>query len=315
MADKMPLALQMCPFSDYLEAGLAEQVDLVRWFAMDEAARDDFLSRRAQECSVVVTGGHIGCPPDLMKSLPGLGLVAINGVGFDKVDLDLARSRDVGVSNTPDVLTEDVADLAIGLIIALRRGIAAGDAYVRDGSWLQKDTTLGRKVSGSRFGIIGLGRIGKAIADRLAPFGDVGYSSRTARESDYRYFAGIAELADWCDVLIVACAANAETVNLVDAEVLRALGEEGVLVNISRGSVVDEQALCDAVEAGKLAGVALDVFANEPNVPDALRRSSRTLLTPHIGSATVETRQAMADLVLANVDAFLKGENLKTPVR
>lgn len=315
MADRMPLALQMCPFSDYLEAGLADRLDLVPWFAMDEAAREDLLSSRAQECRVVVTGGHIGCPPDLMQSLPALGLVAINGVGFDKVDLDLARSRDVGVSNTPDVLTEDVADLAVGLIIALRRGIAAGDAYIRAGSWLQKDIALGRKVSGSRFGILGLGRIGGAIADRLAPFGEVGYSSRTARDSDYRYFAGIAELAEWSDVLIVACAANGETANLVDADVLRALGEESVLVNISRGSVVDEQALCDALEAGKIAGAALDVFAHEPNVPDALRSSSRALLTPHIGSATVETRQAMADLVLANVDAFLGGETLKTPVR
>ncbi len=314
MADQLPHALQLCPFSDYLEGGLSKRVELVPWYSMDEAAQKAFLSSNAQDCRIVVTGGHIGCPPDLMRSLPALGLVAINGVGFDKVDLDLASSRSVGVSNTPDVLTEDVADLAVGLIIALRRGIVAGDAHVREGKWPGGDMALGRKVSGARFGIIGLGRIGRAIAARVAPFGEVGYNSRTARAPDYRHFSAITELAEWADVLIVACAANTETANLVDAEVLQALGSEGVLVNISRGSVVDEQALCDALEAGNINGAALDVFANEPHVPEAMRSSSRTVLTPHVASATVETRQAMADLVIANVDAFLAGEDLTTPV-
>jgi lactate dehydrogenase-like 2-hydroxyacid dehydrogenase len=304
----------MCPFSESLEADLAARLDLVRWFELDDGAKADFLASRAGECRVVVTGGHIGCPPDLMQKLPALGLVAINGVGFDKVDLDLASACGVAVTNTPDVLTEDVADIALGLVIAIKRGIASGDAHVRAGRWMNGDMVLGRKVTGCRFGILGLGRIGQAIADRLAPLGEVAYTARSKRDRELRYFDNAYDLAEWSDVLVVACAANAETQGLVGGDVLEALGPEGVLVNVARGSIVDEAALEKALQDGTLGGAALDVFADEPNVPEGLRHSSATVLTPHVGSATVETRQAMASLVLANIDAFLAGKPLVTPV-
>jgi lactate dehydrogenase-like 2-hydroxyacid dehydrogenase len=249
-----------------------------------------------------------------MRALPSLGLVAINGVGFDKVDLLLARERGIAVTNTPDVLTEDVADLAIGLIIALLRQIPRADRFVRDGSWGTAEWPLGRKVTGSRFGVLGLGRIGQAIADRLAPFGEVAYCGRSEKPGGLRYFARPRELAEWCDVLVVACAASAQTANLVDAEVIAALGERGWLVNVARGSVIDERALAAAIADGRLAGAALDVFAAEPVVPDALMRSERTVLTPHIASGTHETRGAMAELVLGNIDAFLAGKPLRTRV-
>jgi lactate dehydrogenase-like 2-hydroxyacid dehydrogenase len=310
----LPLALQLCPLAPHLEAGLAARLECLRWFdlaAVDQAA---LLAERAGEVRVVVTGGHIGCPPDLMRALPGLQLVAINGVGFDKVDLPLARDLGVAVSNTPDVLTEDVADLAVGLIIAARRGIATGDALVRSGRWPQGELPLGRKVSGSQFGVLGLGRIGRAIADRLAPFGEVAYTSRSAKPVPYRHMADARELARWADVLVIACAANAETAGMVDCGMLEALGPEGWLVNVSRGSVVDEAALIAALEAGTIAGAALDVFADEPHVPEALRRAANTVLTPHVGSASVETRLEMARLVLANVDAVLDGDPPVTPV-
>lgn len=305
MADSLPLALQMCPFSASMEAALAQRVTLVRWFELDAPGQAAWLAERAGQVAVMVTGGHIGCPSDLMRALPALKLVAINGVGFDKVDLDLARQLGVRVSTTPGTLTDDVADLAVGLIIAQFRQIPAADTHVRSGAWPQGEMPLARKVSGSRFGILGLGQIGGAIAERLTAFGPVAYSGRTDRANGMAFISDPAELAGWADVLVVACAATADTRNLVDAHVLRALGPRGVLVNISRGSVVDEAALIAALQAGTISGAALDVYADEPRVPEALRQAANTVLTPHVASATAETRQAMADLVVANIDAIL----------
>lgn len=314
MDRETPVALQLCPFSPFLERKLNERVRCIRWFEMSSAEQEQWLAEGADEARFVVTGGHIGCPSDLMRALPALRLIAINGVGFDKVDLSLAAERGIGVSNTPDVLTEDVADLAVGLIISLKRAVPAADRYVRDGKWPLGDMPLGRKVSGSRFGIVGMGRIGSAIAARLAPFGELAYTAPSDKQNGWRYFDSPRTLAAWCDVLVVACAANETTRKLIDAGVLGALGESGCLINIARGSVVDEQALAQALEAGKLSGAALDVFASEPDVPAALRASERTVLTPHIASATVETRKAMARLVLANIDACLVGGALASPV-
>ena len=228
-------------------------------------------------------------------------------MGVDKVDLPFARSRNVRVTTTPGVLTEDVADLAVGLIIGLLRGIPASDAYVRAGSWEQGDRPLARKVSGRRFGVVGLGHIGAAIAARLAAFGPVAYTGPQRKEVPYAFHADLLDLARASDVLVLACPANASTRHIVNAAVLAALGEEGYLVNVARGAVVDEGALVAALDAGRLAGAALDVFENEPHVPEALRSSSRVVLTPHMASATVETRIRMADVVLENLDAFRAG--------
>jgi len=243
-----------------------------------------------------------------MEALPSLRVIAINGVGYDKVDLEMARRRQVHVTITPGTLMEDVADLAVGLIIALLRQIPASDAHVRAGAWPTAERPLARRVSGRRFGVLGLGQIGGAIAARLAAFGPVAYTARSPKPVAYDFHADAAALARASDVLVVACSANEATRRMVDAAVLEALGPSGWLVNVSRGSVVDETALIEALEAGRIAGAALDVFEAEPLAPEALRTSARVVLTPHIASATVEARQAMAELVLANLDAFLRGE-------
>jgi lactate dehydrogenase-like 2-hydroxyacid dehydrogenase len=300
-----PTLLQLCPFSGYLEAGLNRRFTVVRWFELNPAAQTAWLKANAGQVRAVATGGHVGCNRQLMLALPNLGLVAINGVGVDKVDLQLAGTRSVRVSTTPGVLTDDVADLAVGLIIGLLRGVAQADAFVRAGSWVAGDRPLGRKVSGRRFGVLGLGHIGSAIAARLSAFGPVSYSGPTRKAVPYTYLDGAAALAAASDVLVVACPANAATHHLVNAEVLRNLGSQGYLVNVARGSIVDEAALIAALARAELAGAALDVFENEPHVPESLRCSGRVLLTPHVASATVETRNAMADMVLHNLDELL----------
>ncbi|WP_321927479.1 2-hydroxyacid dehydrogenase [Paraburkholderia guartelaensis] len=307
-----PLALQLCPFSDFLENELSNRFEIVHWFSLSPAQQQAWLSERAQSVRAVVTGGHIGFTNELMDQLPSLGVIAINGVGFDKVDLPHARERGVGVTNTPDVLTEDVADLAIGLIISLLRRLPAADAHVRAGQWPSGDMPLARKVSGRRFGIVGLGRIGSAIASRVAPFGPVAYTDLTEKPVPYSFHGDILALAEAVDVLIVASSANAATRHLIAAPVLDALGPNGYLVNVARGSLVDEQALIDALAQGRIAGAALDVFEAEPNVPEALRTSDKVVVSPHIASATQETRRRMAELVLENLDAFVAGKSLPT---
>lgn len=314
MSQTKPLALQMCAFSDYLQAGLDARLELVRWDLLPETERSTWLASNAGEVKVVATGGHVGCPTDLVEALPSLGIVAINGVGFDKVEIPAATDRGVEVTNTPEVLNEDVADLAIGMIIGLLRELPACDRFVREGRWQSGDMPLARKVSGSKFGILGLGRIGSQIAERLAPFGPVAYCAHEQLDSSLPFFATAPELAQWADVLVVACAATKQTQGMVNAQVLEALGERGYLVNIARGAIVDEPALAQFIAEKRIAGAALDVFVSEPNVPAELIASDRTMLAPHIASATVETRTAMADLVLANIDAYLAGSPAVTPV-
>lgn len=312
MGLKDVIALQLSPLSSYLEAELARRCTVTAWHALDDGQRRDWLADHADKVRLIVTGGQTGCPSDLIAALPALALIAIHGVGYDKVDVPFAQSRGVDVSTTPDVLTDDVADLAVGLTIGLLRGLPMADRFVRDGRWGAESFPLARRVSGRRFGIVGLGRIGRAIADRLHVFGDVAYHGRTAKDAPYRFEPDLKVLAQTSDILVLACAANDATRHLIDVEILAALGPDGYLVNVARGSVVDETALVAALESGAIAGAALDVFADEPAVPAALVASGRTHLTPHIASATVETRIAMADLVLANVDALIAGQRPPT---
>jgi lactate dehydrogenase-like 2-hydroxyacid dehydrogenase len=301
-------ALQMRPFSQWLEQELRSRYEVHRWF---EVVRpEEFIAEHGQAIQAVVTGGEIGIPAELMARLPSLRIVAINGVGFDKVDLEESRRRGVRVTTTPNVLTEDVADLAVGLTIALLRGISASDRYVRDDLWKNGERPLARKISGRRFGIVGLGQIGNAIAQRLVPFGPVAYCDIAQKQVPYQFIASPLELARWCDILILSTSANASTRRLIGREVLDALGPAGYLVNVARGSLVDEAELISALDSGRIAGAALDVYEDEPNVPQALRSSAKVLLTPHIASATVETREAMARAVLNNLDAFFAGQTL-----
>ncbi|MCC7463395.1 MAG: 2-hydroxyacid dehydrogenase [Gammaproteobacteria bacterium] len=309
------VVLQLCPFAAWLEEQLARRrCELLRWFELDPAAQQDWLRARAPAVRAVVTAGNMGCSSELLQALPALGLIAVNGVGVDKVDLPLARARGVRVTTTPGTLDEDVADLAVGLIIALVRNIPAADAFVRAGSWLGADLPLAHKVSGRRFGIVGLGQIGSALATRLAAFGPVAYTGPRRKAVPFAFHASAEQLARHSDVLVVACPANAATRHLIGPAVLAALGPAGYLVNVARGAVVDETALVAALADGRIAGAALDVFEDEPRVPAGLRSSPRVVLTPHVGSATVETRQRMAELVLANLDAFLAGEPLPSAI-
>ncbi len=283
----------------------------------DPAEREAFLSSHGGEITAVVTSGRTGVDADLMSALPGLGAVVNFGVGYDTTDVDAATERGVAVSNTPDVLTDCVADTAVGLVIDVMRQFSAADRYVREGRWpLDGMYPLTRQVSNTRVGIIGLGRIGGAIAKRLSAFGcTISYHNRhRVEDSPYDYVSTPAELARRVDVLIVAAAGGAGTRKLVNREVIDALGADGYLVNIARGSVVDEEALVEALEAGRLAGAGLDVFADEPNVPEALLTMDNVVVLPHVGSGTVQTRAAMEALTLRNLDSFLESGQLVTPV-
>jgi len=279
--------------------------------------RDAFLAEVGPRVRGVATWAGFGLPNDIIDALPKLEIIAVNGVGLDKVDLDYARARGIAVASTPDVLTEDVADLAIGLWLAAVRRIAAADRFVRAGDWGVKPAfALTPRASGRRVGILGLGKIGSAIAARAAPFSaEVAYSSRhPVKDSGLRYFTDPIALADWADVLFVIVPGGPATQNLVGAEMIAALGPTGVLINVARGSVVDEAALVAALVEGRLGAAGLDVFADEPHVPEALLALDNVVLQPHLGSATVEGRGEMADLVLANLAAHFAGQPLPTPV-
>lgn len=292
-----------------LDAALRERYGAERLDELDPAA--------AQRAVVAVTSGVWGVRGEHLDRLPGLGAVVNFGVGYDSTDVAEAARRGVAVSNTPDVLTDCVADAAVGALIDVMRGLSAADRFVRRGEWAAgRVPALARRVTGARVGILGLGRIGTAIARRLEAFdAQIAYHNRSARAGvDYRYAASLLELAREVDVLVIAAAGGEASRGLVGAEVLDALGPRGFLVNVARGSVVDEAALVEALERGRLAGAALDVFADEPHVPAALLERDDVVLLPHLGSATVETRAAMTELALANVEHFLADGSLVTPV-
>lgn len=291
----------------YVATAIADalRAELARRFTLHEG--DPPATTRA-----IIGGGQLRLDAALLDRLPALEIVAINGVGHDGLDLAALRARGVRVTTTPDVLTDDVADLAIGLMLAVQRRIAANDALVRRGGW---QAPLGRHASGRRIGIFGMGRIGTAIAARAAPFARaLLYTARSPKPVPWRFLPDIASLAAESDVLILAAPGTPATARIVDAAVLENLGPAGVLVNVARGSLVDEDALVAALWAGTIAGAGLDVFADEPHVPEALRTMEQVVLAPHQGSATAETRAAMAALVLANLDAHFAGEPLPTPL-
>ena len=271
----------------------------------------------AAAVEVAVTSGVWGVRREHLDRLPGLRAIVNFGVGYDSTDVAEARRRDIVVSNTPDVLTDCVADTAVWLVLDVMRRLAAADRFVRRGEWEDgRVPALTRKVSGARVGIVGLGRIGRAVARRLEGFDcDLAYTGRAPKpDVALRFVPTVTGLAREVDLLVVATAGGDGTRHLVDAEVLDALGPDGFLVNVARGSVVDEAALVAALEAGRLGGAGLDVFADEPHVPPALLGRDDVTLLPHIGSGTVETRQAIADLALANVERFLREGTLVTPV-
>ena len=278
----------------------------------DQAA---YLRQHGGNVAGVVTGGAGGISVQLMALLPALKIVAINGIGTDAVDLVYAKERRIHVSTTPDVLTADVADLAIGLAIAALRGLCSGDRYVRAGHWGQRPIALAHKFSGKRIGIVGLGRVGRAIAKRGAAF-DCPISYHDLRRIDdvpYAYVDDLHQLARDSDVLILAASAD-DAAGIIDTSVLDALGPDGVLVNVARGKLVNEADLVLALQEKRLGGAGLDVFVDEPRVPPALWAMEQVVLQPHRASATEETRRDMGDIVLANLAACFAGTTPPTSV-
>jgi lactate dehydrogenase-like 2-hydroxyacid dehydrogenase len=274
------------------------------------------FAKAAPRIRGIAGSGESKVDATLIGRLPGLEIISVMGVGYDGVDVAAAKARNVVVTHTPNVLNDDVADLAIALMLCVARAIPQSDRYVRDGRWPSGPMPLARKMSGSRLGLVGIGRIGQAIAQRALAFGmSIAYTARSARpELPYRHLPTARELAAHSDFVVVITPGGAATRKLIDAEVLRALGPQGYLINVARGSVVDEQALIEALAAGTIAGAGLDVFENEPNVPEALRALPNVVLTPHIGSATGQTRRAMADLAFANLAAHFSQQPLPSPV-
>src|SRR5512139_148237 len=259
----------------------------------------------------LVQGGGTVTPTTLLEALPKLEIVSVFGVGYDGVPIDYCRKRGIRVTNTPDVLTDDVADVAVGLILMTGRGFVRLNRFVHAGEWTKRGPELTTKLGGRTVGFLGLGRIGKAIAQRVSAMGmKVAYTGRKAQDVPYRFVPDLHSLAAASDFLVVACPGGAATRNLVDAGVLAALGKKGTLVNIARGSIVDEPALVTALENGTIKGAGLDVFANEPHVPAELFAMDNVVLLPHVGSATRETRKAMGDLCKANLDAWFAGKPL-----
>ncbi len=282
------------------------------WRAPD---RQGLLNTVASSCRAVATGGVAGA--DVIEGLENLELIASFGVGYDGVDVPLASARKVKVTNTPDVLTDEVADLGMGLLVATARRIVAADRFVREGLWLEGPMHFNQSLTGKRLGILGMGRIGVAVARRAEAFKlEIAYHNRRRRDDlPYLYVDSPVALARDSDFLMVCTPGGAETQGLVGKEVLSALGQEGILINIARGSVVDEQALIAALTDGQLGAAGLDVFVDEPHVPKALiDMPERVVLQPHQASATHETRGAMGQLVLDNLEAYFAGKPLLTPV-
>nr|WP_315228122.1 2-hydroxyacid dehydrogenase [uncultured Limnohabitans sp.] len=274
------------------------------------------FAKIAPSIRAIAASGESKVPASLIEQLPKLEIISVFGVGYDGVDVAAAKARGVMVTHTPNVLNDDVADLAMGLMLAAARQLPAADRYVKDGKWPTGPMPLARKVSGARMGIVGIGRIGQAIAQRALAFNmSVAYTARSAKaDLPFKYVATPEALAAESDYLVVITPGGAGTRKLINADVLKALGTKGILVNVARGSVVDEAALIEALQNGVIGGAGLDVFENEPNVPEALRAFPHVVLAPHIGSATTQTRQAMADLAFNNMKSHFDGHAVHTPV-
>jgi lactate dehydrogenase-like 2-hydroxyacid dehydrogenase len=282
---------------DYVKAG-------------DKAA---LLAEQGAKVTGLVQGGGTVTPTSLLDALPKLEIISVFGVGYDGVPTAYCKQRGIKVTNTPDVLTDDVADVALGLILMTGRGFVRLNRFVQAGEWEKGSPELTTKLGGKSVGILGLGRIGKAIAERVSAMGmKVKYTGRKPQDVGYEFVADLRSLAAAVDFLVVACPGGAATRNIVDAGVLDALGKKGTLVNIARGSIVDEPALIAALQAGSIKGAGLDVFADEPHIPAALLALPNVVLLPHVGSATRETRQAMGDLCKANLDAWFSRKSVLT---
>ncbi len=294
-----------------IESRLAQAYDLHPLWT--EADPKGFLARHGDGFTALATNAISGADADLMARLPALRVISSLGVGLDAIDLKAARQRSIAVGYTPGVLNDCVADTAFALLLAVARRIGAGERFVRRGDWPNGPFPLSTRVSGKRLGLVGMGRIGRVIARRSVGFDMVVRYAKPLPVADvpYQHMESLEALADWADFLVIAVAGGPETEHLVNTEVLNALGPKGYLINIARGSVVDEVALVEALVSGRIAGAGLDVFAHEPHVPQALFALDNVVLLPHASSATEETRQAMGELFLDNLAGFFASGQLQ----
>ncbi|MBL4843215.1 MAG: 2-hydroxyacid dehydrogenase [Rhodospirillales bacterium] len=293
---------------------LAAKYELHRW---DQASdKDAFLANVADRITALVSTAGVGVPTELIAKLPNLKVITSFGVGYDAIDIAACTARGIRVSNTPDVLNDDVADTAIMLLLATLRRLVVGDHWARSGQWSEKGAMpLTTTARGKKLGIVGLGRIGQAIAARAEPIGmEIGYFGRSKKPVDYHYEADLIGLANWADVLMVSCPGGTATQGIINADVLKALGPRGFVINIARGSVIDEPALIAALRDGVIAGAGLDVFHNEPHMDRAFAGFDNVVLYPHNASGTVETRDAMAQMVVDNLAQWFAEGTLVSPV-
>jgi lactate dehydrogenase-like 2-hydroxyacid dehydrogenase len=263
----------------------------------------------------MITAGGTALPGHMMDMMPNLAAIVCYGTGYDGVDLAAAKARDIAVGNSPGANAASVADIAVILMLAVTRRLLVAENYVRSGDWgAAKPSPMMRPqpgMVGRKVGVYGMGEIGRKIAGRVAAFeAEVGYFSRSRHDVPYQYLPSLAALADWCSVLMIAVRAGPETNRIVNADIFRRLGEDGYVVNIARGSVIDQAALVQALTEKTIAGAGLDVYAKEPHVPDALTAFPNVVLTPHIGGHTLESHHAMQACVIANLTAFFEGKPL-----
>lgn len=318
MPETKPTLLQLLalPILPDAQKRLDAHYRCLRLWEADDPNR--LMREHAEQVEVLIASAFHPARAALIDQLPRLKAICSLGVGYDNIDIEHAHARGIQVSNTPDVLNDCVADLTWGLILATMRGMGRAERFVREGKWGSQlaSLPLGRRVTGKRLGIVGLGRVGLAVAQRAAGFAmDLRYHNRRPRaDVAWAYESDLLSLAAWSDILVVATVGGPATRHLIDRRVLEALGPEGVLINVARGSVVDEKALIDALETGLIAGAGLDVFEAEPHVPDALKAMENVVLMPHIASATLETRQAMVNLLVENAESYARSGKVLTPV-
>ncbi|SCB40133.1 2-hydroxyacid dehydrogenase [Rhizobium lusitanum] len=313
--DKPPI-LQIGPYPQWDQEPLDAAFQVHRYFEATDKAK--LLAEVGPSIKAIATRGELGANRGMIEACPNLQLISVYGVGFDAVDLQACRERGIRVTNTPDVLTNDVADLGVAMMLCQSRGMLGAETWVRDGSWAEKGLyPLKRRVWGRRAGVLGLGRIGFEVAKRLKGFDlQIAYSDVEAKSfaSDMKFVADPVELARQSDFLFVTLAASAATRHIVGRQVIEALGPEGMLINISRASNIDEEAVLEALETGKLGSAALDVFEGEPKLNPRFLALDNVLLQPHHASGTIETRKAMGQLVRDNLTAHFAGQPLPTPV-
>ncbi len=288
--------------------------------AAGKPLREVFPADQLSDVTAMVTAGGTPLAAAAMDLMPKLGVIVCYGTGYDGVDLAAAAQRGIAVANSPGANASSVADIAVILMLAATRRLLPADDYVRSGGWMSAQPSPMMRpqagMRGRRIGVYGMGEIGRKIAARVAAFEtEVGYFSRSRHDVPYQYLPSLEALADWCSVLMIAVRAGADTHHAVDAAILKRVGADGYVVNISRGSVIDEPALVAALRDQTIAGAGLDVFEQEPHPPDALTAFPNVVLTPHIGGHTLESHTAMQDCVIANLEAFFAGKPLPYQVR